>query len=165
MSSIKTEDLASSKTKKYEVIIGDDKFTFDHPKVTGTELLKKAGVKNPDCVSLFQKLKGCDFERVSLNEVVDLSHDGIEKFVIKGPESWNYWVDEEAETSSEPELSANQILTNAGLIPASDYYLVEFDHAGNETPHKDNPDAPIKLKCPGSKFVSVFRGETPVSQF
>ena len=44
-------------------------------------------------------------------------------------------------------------------------YLVEFDHGGNEISHKEKPDAPIKLKCPGSKFVSVFRGETPVSQF
>jgi hypothetical protein len=163
MQNLKNEDLTFIKSKKFEAQIGEKIFPFDHPKVTGKELLHKAGINNPECVSLYQKLKGCDFEKISLNEIVDLSHPGLEKFVVKEPESWNYWVDEEPETSTESELSANQILTNAGLTPATDYYLVEFDNAGNEFSHKDTPDAPIQLKCPGSKFVSVFKGETPVS--
>lgn len=163
MNLTKNEELASKKTKNYKALVDNEIVAFDHPKVTGQELLKKAGVNHPDCVSLFQKLKGCDFERISLSQEVDLSHPGLERFVIKPPDVWNYSVDEEPETSGEPELSANQILANAGLTPASDYYLVEFDHAGNEISHKDSSEAPIKLKCPGSKFVSVFIGETPVS--
>jgi len=163
MNQFKNEELASKKTKTFKASVDDVMVEFDHPKVTGKELLKEAGVKNLECVSLFQKLKGCDFERISLGEEVDLSHPGLEKFVVKPPDSWNYTVDEEPETSTESKLSANQILANAGLTPVTDYYLVEFDSAGNEISHKDTPDAPIQLKCPGSKFVSVFKGETPVS--
>jgi len=159
----KNEDLASKKTKTYEALVGEKRIVFDHAKVTGSELLQKAGEKYPECVTLYQKLKGCDFERISLTEEVDLSHPGLEKFVVKQPEVWQYYVDDDPETSDKPVLSANEILTNADLTPTSDYYLIEYDHAGNETSHKESPDAPIKLKCPGSKFVSVFRGETPVS--
>ncbi|MBX2943608.1 MAG: hypothetical protein KF860_14820 [Cyclobacteriaceae bacterium] len=104
MKTLKNEELASTKTKKFKAKIDDQIFVFDHAHVTGSAILKKVEIQNLECVSLYQKLKGCDFERISLNEVVDLSFPGLEKFVVKGPESWNYWVDEEPETSTESEL-------------------------------------------------------------
>jgi len=149
--------------KKYKVKIGDDKYTFNHECVTGKELLEKSGHIPIECYSLYQKFKGCDFEKISLQEKVDLSKPGIEKFVVKPSEVFHYYLDEEPETTDENHLSANQILQNGGITPVEDYYLIEIDSSGQEVTHKDNPDEPIKMKCPGSKFVSVFRGETPVS--
>ena len=157
------EETSSKKVQHYNVLVDDKEFQFETPIVSGRDILIKAGNNPPDCFSLYQKLKGGDFEKISLHETVDLSKDGKEKFVVKPPEVFNYQVDEEPETTDESELSANQILALAGITPVTDYYLVEYDSHGHETSHKDHPDAPIKMKCPGSKFVSVFRGETPVS--
>ena len=148
--------------KKYKVKIGDDYFVFDHHLVKGKELLGKAGKIPVECHTLYQKLKGCDFEKVSENENVDLSKPGIEHFVVKPPEVFHYLVDDEPETTDEKFLTANQILENAGLKPL-DYYLVQVFADGSQKSYKDIPDQRIEMKCPGEKFISVFRGETPVS--
>lgn len=153
----------TSKTKSYKILIDGDKFEFNKSVVTGAEILVKAGMTTPECHSLYQKLKGCEFEKISIDELVDLSNPGIEKFVVKPPEVFYYTLDEEPETTDNEFLSANQILTNGGINPAADYYLIEIDSMGHEISHKEKPDEPIKMKCPGSKFLSVFIGETPVS--
>ena len=151
------------KGKKYKVRIGDDKYTFDQKYVTGKELLEKTGHIPVECYSLYQNLKECNSEKVSLKEKVDLSKPGFDKFIVKPPEVFHYFLDEEPETTKEKCLSANQILENGGLTPVNDYYLLEIDNSGREIPHKENPNEPIQMKCPGSKFVSIFRGEVPVS--
>lgn len=153
----------SSNHGTYKVKVDNDVLVFNKPIVTGTDILIKAGKTPPECHSLYQKLKGCDFQKISLNEEVDLSNPGIEKFTVKPPEVFHYFLDDEPETTDESSLSANQILELGGIKPVEDYYLVEIDKDGNEINHNDTPDAPIKMKCPGSKFVSIFRGETPVS--
>lgn len=162
MNSQNSED-KSSKLQSYKIKVDHDVLVFNKPTVRGQDILIKAGKTPPECHTLYQKLKGCDFERVSLNEEVDLSNPGIEKFTVKPPEVFHYFLDDEPETTDESSLSANQILELGGIKPVEDYYLVEIDKDGNEINHKDTPDAPIKMKCPGSKFVSIFRGETPVS--
>jgi hypothetical protein len=148
--------------KKYRVKIGDEPFVFDHHLVTGKELLEKAGKTPVECYSLYLKLKGCDFEKVTLSETVDLSKPGIEQFVVKPPEVFHYLVDDEPETTDEKFLTANQILENAGL-KLLDYYLVQVFADGSQKSYKDIPNQRIEMKCPGEKFISVFRGETPVS--
>ncbi len=153
----------SSNHEAFKAKVDNDVLVFNKPNVTGKDILIKAGKTPPECHSLYQKLKGCDFEKISLNEEVDLSNPGIEKFTVKSPEVFHYFLDEEPETTDEPSLSANQILELGGIKPVEDYYLVEIDKDGQEINHKDTPDAQIKMKCPGSKFVSIFRGETPVS--
>lgn len=148
--------------KKYKVRIDDQSFIFDDQFVTGKQILEKAGKIPVECHTLYQKLKGCDFEKVSLDEKVDLGKPGIEHFVVKPPEVFYYLVDEEPETTAEKFLTANQVLGNAGLKP-EDYYLVQVFADGSQKSYKDIPNEPIEMKCPGHKFISVFRGETPVS--
>lgn len=149
--------------KKYDVIIDDRKYTFDHHLVTGKEVLEKAEKMPPECFSLYLKLKHCDFELIKLSDKVDLTERGVEHFVTKPPIVFHYSVDNEPETTEFSELTPNQILEFAGITPVADYYLVQILEDGKQVSYKDTPDNPIKMKCPAMKFVSVFRGETPVS--
>lgn len=151
------------KGKKYKVRIGDDSFVFDHHLVTGKDLLTKAGKIPVECYSLYQKFKGCDFEKISLSETVDLSKSGIEHFVIKDPEVFHYTVDGEPETTEEKSVTPMQILESAGIEPVNDYYLVLVNADGSQVSYKDKPNEPIEMKCPGSKFISVYKSATEVA--
>jgi hypothetical protein len=163
MNKILVDGEKTSQKKTYKVDVDGEKLHFDYPTVRGRDILEKAGKIPPECHSLYQKLKGHDFEKISLDENVDLANPGIERFTVKPPDVFYYMLDEEPETSAEEYLSANRILEEGGLVPVTDYYLIEIDSAGQEISHRDTPDEPIQMRCPGSKFVSVFRGETPVS--
>lgn len=153
----------SSKFSSYKILVDNEMLEFHQARVTGLEILMTASKIPQECFALYQKLKGGDFEHISLDEIVDLSNPGIEKFVVKPSEVFHYKLDDEPETTEMQSLTANQILENGGITPVSDYYLIEIDSEGHEIRHFDNPEEPIKMRCPGSKFVSVFRGETPVS--
>lgn len=153
----------SSKQKKYLIIVDNVTVEFNKPEVTGMEILIKVGKIHAKCYSLYQKFKGCDFEKIGLDQIVDLSKHGLEKFTIKEPEVFHYTLDDEPETTDQRSLSANQIMQNGGVTPVKDYFLNEIDNNENEISHKDTPDAQIKMKCPGSTFVSIFRGATPVA--
>lgn len=149
--------------KKYGVIVDEQKYIFDHHIVTGKEVLEKAGKLPVECHSLYLKLKHCDFKLIGLTDKVDLTEKGVEHFVTKPPVVFHYFVDNERESTEEKELTPNQILELAGITPVSDYYLVQILPDGKQISYKDSPTTPIKMKCPAMKFVSVFRGETPVS--
>lgn len=148
--------------KSFKITVDGCELEFHQPKVTGKEILEKAGKTPIECHTLYEKLKGCDFEKISAEEVVDLSRDGIEKFVTKEPEVYNYFVDDEPETTDKKELTPNQILQAAGKKPA-DYYLVQINADGTKTSYKDTPNKPIKMVCPVMKFIGIFNGEMPVS--
>jgi hypothetical protein len=74
--------------------------------------------------------------------------------------TFHYTVDDEAQTTSAHELTANQILSNAGIATAN-HYLVEiqgkhrvsFQNKGDEEIHMHEH----------MTFVSVSTGPTPVS--
>jgi hypothetical protein len=156
-------DKKPPKGKNYKVKIGEDKYTFDQECVTGKKLLEKSGHIPVECYSLYQKLKGCDFEKISANEKIDLSKPGIERFVVKEPEVFHYTVDGEPETTDLSELTPKRILELAGISPVCDYYLVQILDDQSQISCKDKADSPIKMKCPGLKFISVYRSTTPVA--
>lgn len=147
----------------YKVRIDAEKYVFNESLITKEDILVKVGCKYPTCYDVYQKFKGCEFEKMKPGKAIDLSLPGVEKFTVKPSEIRRYTLDDEPEMTDTFELSANQILENGGLVPVSDYYLIEYDSNGNEISHKDNPEASIILNCPGSDFVSIFRGEVPVS--
>lgn len=157
------EDKTPPHGKKYKVKVDNEYFVFDHHIVTGGEILKMANKTPAECHTLYQKLKHCDFERISLNEKVDLAKPGVEHFVVKPPEVFNYTVDDEPETTDQSELTPNQILELAGIKPVTDYYLVQIKEDGGQISYKEDSTVSIKMLCPAMKFVSVFRGEMPVS--
>jgi hypothetical protein len=147
---------------EFAILVDDKRIVFHDPVVTGKEILQKAGYKPTECYVLYQKFKDCDFERISPDEKVDLAKNGLEKFTVKETEIFHYTVDDEPETSDKKFMTANEILAAAGLEP-KDYYLVEVFPDSAQKSYKDNANEPIQLKCPGNKFISVFKGETPVS--
>jgi hypothetical protein len=149
--------------KKYKVKIDDVFYVFNNQFITGIELLEKAEKTPVECFTLYQKLKHSDFEKIDMNEKVDLAKPGIEHFVTKPPEVFHYTVDDEPETTDQKQLTPNQILELAGITPVSDYYLVLVNTDGSQVSYKDNMMVPILMRCPAMKFVSIFRGETPVS--
>jgi hypothetical protein len=147
----------------YRVRIGAEYFIFLHQFVTGRQILEKAGIHPIECYWVYQKLRDCDFERIDLDEKVNLAKPRIEHFVVKPTEVFHYFVDEDPETTDSKELTPNQILAAADLTPVKDYYLVKINPDGTQQSFKETPDEPIKMVCPAVKFVSVFRGSTPVS--
>ena len=150
------------KAKRYQVLVGTHLLVLDEAVVTGRDILLKAGVEHPECQTLYQKLRGCDFEKISLDENVDLTQAGIEKFVIKAPEVFTYRLDDEPEMTDRDQLTPTEILRNGGLKP-EDYYLVQIGPTGQQTSYESRPDELIPMECPPVKYVSVFRGTMPVS--
>jgi hypothetical protein len=70
-----------------------------------------------------------------------------------------YYVNGEAETTDEDELTVREILENAGFKPATDYTLK------SENPKKDfdsQYDESVKIH-PNQRFDALFKGPTPVS--
>ena len=150
--------------KKYKVKIDNKYYVFHHHIVTGKEVLERADKIPVECHSLYLKLRHKDFELVRPHEEVDLIQKRIEHFVTKPPVVFHYFIDKESATTEETELTPNQILELAGITPVSDYYLVKVNTDGSQISYKDSPNVSIKMVCPAVKFVSVFRGETPVSK-
>lgn len=70
-----------------------------------------------------------------------------------------YFVNGEAQTTSERELTVREILENAGFSPATDYSLK------SENPPLDYDseyDEAVRLH-PNQRFQALFKGPTPVS--
>jgi len=71
----------------------------------------------------------------------------------------HYFVDAEEQTTTEAILTVEQILTKAGLDPAS-HYLIEL-RGDQQIPHQNlNEQLRIHEK---ERFISVFSGPTPLS--
>src|SRR5262245_13079601 len=68
------------RARRYRVRVDKDRFTFDHAIVTGREILQKAGKVPPDRFELYQKVHGAQPKKVGLDEQVDLSAPGVERF-------------------------------------------------------------------------------------
>lgn len=148
---------------KYRVKIGDDYFVFYHHLVTGKQLLETASQLPVECHTLYQKFRNGDFKRFGLQDEVNLAEHGVEHFVVKPPEVFHYTIDTDPETTEEKELTPNEILKLADITPLEDYYLVQVLHDGEQISYLGKGDEPIKMRCPGLKFISVFNGEVPVS--
>ena len=66
--------------KTYKVKIDHDHFVFHQRRVTGTELLKKAGKTPPENYEIEKRVHGGKYVPVGHNEHVDLGEPGIEVF-------------------------------------------------------------------------------------
>ena len=75
-------------------------------------------------------------------------------------QTFDYTVDDEPQSTSEHTLTPDQILTRAGIDPATHYLVQIIGHT--QQSYKDTPNEPIHMH-EHMKFVSVFTGGTPVS--
>lgn len=74
------------------------------------------------------------------------------------PKVTTYYVNDEAETTTEHKLKVRDILEGAGFKPATDYRLVRDD--GNKELTDLDAEEPIHE---GERFTATFKGTTPVS--
>ncbi len=73
---------------------------------------------------------------------------------------FDYTVDDEPETTSSHDLTPKQILSNAGIDPATHYLVqIEGDH---RVSYQNDPDKLIHMH-EHMKFVSISTAPTPVS--
>jgi hypothetical protein len=75
-------------------------------------------------------------------------------------QTFEYFVDDETQVTVEHQLSARQIMLNAG-IDTLNHYLV-WIHGNAQTSYQENPDEMVHIH-EKMRFISVFTGETPVS--
>jgi hypothetical protein len=139
--------------KGNEIYVDEVKYYFTENQVVGREILLKAGKVPVECYSLYRKLKGCDFTKIDLDEVVNLKDPEIEKFVTKPAEVVNYMINNEPEMTDQKKLTATKILELAG-IDAEQFYLVQLKEDGSEVIYAYNPQDLIAMDCVGMKFVS-----------
>lgn len=137
----------------YKVHVDGQTIDFHQPKVTGREILLEAGKTPVECYTLYQKLKGCDFEKISLDEVVNIADKQIEEFITKEPEIFHYTINGEPEMTDQKEMTPDQILKAAG-IDHNYFYLVQVMPDSTKKEYAYQPRMPIKMLCTGLKFLS-----------
>ncbi len=148
--------------KRYKTLVDQDLVVFEKDSPTGREILKSAGKKHPECFSLYLKRKGCEPDKISLDEKVDLTIKGIEIFYTTPPEVFFYDMDDEPETTDSKEMTPRQIMVAAGVDP-NKHYLVQVTANNSQENYKGRADEQIKMLCPRMKFFSVHDGPTPLS--
>lgn len=68
------------RARRYRIRVDKNHFVVDHAIVTGREILTIAGKVPPERFEIFQKLHGGQMKKIALDEKVDLSAPGIERF-------------------------------------------------------------------------------------
>jgi hypothetical protein len=148
------DDNVSIHTKeKHTITVDGEKINFNKPKVTGIEILEKAKKEPIQCFTLYRKLKGCDFDKVSMDEVIDISDRKIEEFITKEAEVFNYTVNRQPELTDKKALTPTEILKLNAIDP-NENYLIQLLAGGEEIEYAYRPDTPIKMVCTGMQFES-----------
>lgn len=65
---------------RYRISVDKEKYVVESPTLTGRKILETAGKNPPEQFILTQKLKGGKRVRIALDDVVDLTQPGIERF-------------------------------------------------------------------------------------
>lgn len=69
------------KGKRYRIRVDKTHIVFDKEEVTGREILEEAEKTPPERFRLDQKLRGGDTRKIELDDVVDLTRPGLERFM------------------------------------------------------------------------------------
>ena len=153
MQPVQNDSPAAKKPKINIAVVDDVEIFFEQPIQNGHAILKEAGIKHPECVDLFQLFPKGDFERISLDETVDFSKTGIEKFITKEVEFRNYKVDGQSETTDKKKLTADEILKLAGIDPEH-HFLILVNKDGSKVSYARRGDKEIKITCPPMQFIT-----------
>lgn len=129
-------------------------------KVTGEKILQIVGLSPAEDYELFFKVKKREFEPIQLNEIVDLSLPGLEKFTIRRRIEIPYLLDDERFSTYECLITPTEILKENGYDPAG-YYLKEVS-GHSQISYKSDVDHLISLR-PNTKFITCKKAATPVS--
>jgi hypothetical protein len=83
---IDVEDLAKAgkpvpRGTRYRIRVDKTVIVVDGPTITGREILSKAGRVPPERYQLDQKMRGGALQHIGLNDLVELTTPGIERFL------------------------------------------------------------------------------------
>lgn len=137
-----------SRCKAYKVKIDGKKFSFDDSVVTGNQLLTAAGMHPLDEHLIFQRLKSGQFEEVRLEETVDLSQPGLEKFkTFRSGESYRFTVNGRRFEWGAPEITGRMLKQFAKVDPC--LFDVWLDVRGQSEDQVIADNEPVRLDEPG----------------
>ncbi|MEP7372348.1 MAG: E2/UBC family protein [Chitinophagaceae bacterium] len=142
----------SNDKKGSDIVVNDKPVRMPNDTGTGQEILERAGYKPVTCYSLYMKLAGCDFEKVSLTHEINFKNPGLENFVTKDPDVFPYSVNQDSELTQEKELAPRAIIKLAGLDPEK-VYLVQVTKHGEEV-LAFKMDEPVCMDCKGLVFLT-----------
>lgn len=69
------------KGKQYRIRVDKETLIVPGPMITGRAILEKAGKNPPERYRLDQKLRGGATRKIELGDSVDLSEEGVERFM------------------------------------------------------------------------------------
>lgn len=135
-------------SKSFRVKIDGEFFSFDDPIVTGTQLLNAAKKRPMDEYLLFQRLKDGQFEEIRLEESVDLTLPGLERFItFRSGESFRLTVDGRRFEWGAPEITGRRLKMFADVDP--DGFDVWLEIRGQEADVIIADKETIRLDTPG----------------
>lgn len=136
------------KVKIYKVKIDGEKHSFNDPKVTGTQLLTKAGKHPLDEHLIFQRLKNGQFEEIRLEESVDLTQPGLERFkTFRSGESYRLVVDGRRFEWGAPEITGHMLKQFADVNQEGFDVWLDVRGHGEDRIIRDNES--VRLDEPG----------------
>ena len=137
-------------------------FSSTDPIVSGQDILNIAGFDPDEQYEILLKIGDHKFEPVQLNEEVDLSQPGKEKFQVKAIKQLKIIVDGDDVFIDECFMTPNEIIQKVGLKP-SEYYLKQIK-GQNEITYKSDEDATSDLRIRNNmKFTTCKKAGTTVS--
>lgn len=74
------DDKQVPNSRRYRIRVDDSYYVTQKPKMSGREILILTGKKHPESLILTQKLRGGRLVTIGLNDVVDFTTPGIERF-------------------------------------------------------------------------------------
>lgn len=136
----------------YDITVNDKPVKMPERVATGKDILEKSGHVPISCFFLYMKLAGCDFEKITIDQEIDLKNPGLERFVTKEADIFPYKINNDPELTQEKTLTARSIIKYAGLDPEK-VYLVQRSGEQEEILAFDM-DEPICMHCKGLHFIT-----------
>ena len=145
---------------KFTFKLNGKSFSSNEGTISGGQILEIGGFLPLEDFNLFMKVKQQDFEPVKIEDLVDLTAQGVEQFKVKPKKELKFEVDDERYSTTELELTPVQILTIAGLKP-EEYYLKQII-GHQEISFKDKETELINM-VHNPRFFSCKKGPATVS--
>lgn len=147
------------KSGQYKVRVDDKRYVLDDPKPTGRQLIDLTGVRPIDEYLIFLKLRGGGFEEIRLNETVDLTRNGTERFLtFDSAASYRFEIDGERIEWGAKLITGLRLKQIAGVDPVT-YALWREVRRAEDQPVSD--DDMIDLSEEGlERFFTVIEKTT-----
>jgi hypothetical protein len=148
--------------ESFKIKIDELEYDFTDPAVTGGQLLNAAGKRPMDEFLIFQRLRNGQFEEIRLEESVDLTQPGLERFkTFKSGESYRLTVDGRRFEWGAPEVTGHRLKQFAGVNPAD--FEVWLEVRGGEGDVLIANHDSVRLDAPGvERFYTAMPNITVI---